>query len=114
MDYNGYSKRFFIYVVVWLLVLLSSSPIYLFIYLLLFKIVFSNVDLKLGISERSIFHEFHPDAEALFNVTCDLKLVCEKLQDRTQRHKRQVWNEMSSLLIFNVFYIGCKAIRCRQ
>ncbi|CAA6662353.1 unnamed protein product [Spirodela intermedia] len=46
-------------------------------------------DLKLGISEKSIFHEFHPDAEDLFNVTCDLKLVCEKLKDRTQRHKRQ-------------------------
>ena len=47
-------------------------------------------DLKLGISEKSIFHEFHPDAEDLFNVTCDLKLVCEKLKDRSQRHKRQV------------------------
>lgn len=46
-------------------------------------------DLKLGITEKSIFQEFHPDAEDLFNVTCDLKLVCEKLRDRTQRHKRQ-------------------------
>ncbi|CAH9140878.1 unnamed protein product [Cuscuta epithymum] len=46
-------------------------------------------DLKLGISEKSIFHVFHPDAEDLFNVTCDLKLVCEKLMDRNQRHKRQ-------------------------
>lgn len=46
-------------------------------------------DLKLGISEKSIFHEFHPDAEDLFNVTCDLRLVCEKLSDRKVRHKRQ-------------------------
>ncbi|OUZ99204.1 BRCT domain [Macleaya cordata] len=46
-------------------------------------------DLKLGVSEKSIFQEFHPDAEDLFNVTCDLKLVCEKLKDRSQRHKRQ-------------------------
>ncbi|TVU15844.1 hypothetical protein EJB05_39385, partial [Eragrostis curvula] len=46
-------------------------------------------DLKLGISEKSIFHEFHPDAEDLFNVTCDLKFVCEKLNDRSERHKRQ-------------------------
>ncbi|KAL3644155.1 hypothetical protein CASFOL_012087 [Castilleja foliolosa] len=46
-------------------------------------------DLKLGVSEKSIFHEFHLDAEDLFNVTCDLKLVCEKLCDRSQRHKRQ-------------------------
>lgn len=48
-------------------------------------------DLKLGTNEKSIFHEFHPDAEDLFNVTCDLKLVCEKLKDRSQRHKRQVY-----------------------
>jgi DNA ligase 4 len=48
------------------------------------------VDLKLGISEKSIFEEFHPDAQDLFNVTCDLKFVCEKLNDRSQRHKRQV------------------------
>lgn len=47
-------------------------------------------DLKLGMSEKSVFHEFHPDAEDLFNVTCDLKLVCEKLRDRNQRHNRQV------------------------
>ncbi|KAG6644099.1 hypothetical protein CIPAW_08G032200 [Carya illinoinensis] len=46
-------------------------------------------DLKLGVSEKSIFHEFHPDAEDLFNVTCDLKLVCERLRSRGQRHKRQ-------------------------
>ncbi|XP_012702657.2 putative DNA ligase 4 [Setaria italica] len=46
-------------------------------------------DLKLGISEKSIFDEFHPDAQDLFNVTCDLKFVCEKLKDRSQRHKRQ-------------------------
>uniref|UniRef100_A0A0E0DI11 DNA ligase n=1 Tax=Oryza meridionalis TaxID=40149 RepID=A0A0E0DI11_9ORYZ len=46
-------------------------------------------DLKLGISEKSVFHEFHPDAEDLFNVTCDLRLVCEKLNDQSQRHKRQ-------------------------
>ncbi|KAL6523689.1 DNA ligase (ATP) [Orobanche gracilis] len=49
-------------------------------------------DLKLGFTDlvkKSIFHEFHPDAEDLFNVTCDLKLVCEKLRDRNKRHKRQ-------------------------
>ncbi|KAL8152343.1 hypothetical protein V2J09_010103 [Rumex salicifolius] len=46
-------------------------------------------DLKVGVSEKSIFQEFHPDAEELFNVTCDLRLVCEKLCDRSQRHKRQ-------------------------
>lgn len=55
----------------------------------LFACVFV-VDLKLGVSEKSIFEEFHPDAQDLFNVTCDLKFVCEKLNDRSQRHKRQV------------------------
>ncbi|KAI3965743.1 hypothetical protein MKX01_010700 [Papaver californicum] len=46
-------------------------------------------DLKLGVSEKSIFQEFHPDAEDLLKVTCDLKLVSEKLKDRSQRHKHQ-------------------------
>lgn len=54
-------------------------------------LVYVFTDLKLGMSEKSIFQEFHPDAEDLFNVTCDLKLVCEKLRDRHQRHKRQVF-----------------------
>lgn len=63
------------------------------------------VDLKLGISEKSIFHEFHPDAEDLFNVTCDLKLVCERLKDRTQRHKRQVL-EFHMHAIRAIFYLS--------
>ncbi|KAH9544475.1 hypothetical protein CY35_13G122500 [Sphagnum magellanicum] len=46
-------------------------------------------ELKLGISEKTVFSVFHLDAEDLFNVTCDLKLVCEKLCDRNQRYKRQ-------------------------
>jgi DNA ligase-4 len=46
-------------------------------------------ELKLGISEKTVFSVFHPDAEDLFNVTCDLKLVCERLCDRTQRYMRQ-------------------------
>ncbi|KAK9735960.1 hypothetical protein RND81_04G241200 [Saponaria officinalis] len=46
-------------------------------------------ELKLGISEKTVFHEFHVDAEDLFNVTCDLRFVCEKLCDRNVRHKRQ-------------------------
>ncbi|KAL3684731.1 hypothetical protein R1sor_002753 [Riccia sorocarpa] len=46
-------------------------------------------DLKLGISEKAFFSEFHPDAEDLFNVTCDLKLVCEKLRNRNERYDRQ-------------------------
>ncbi|MCO5581115.1 hypothetical protein L7F22_034991 [Adiantum nelumboides] len=52
-------------------------------------VIFILKELKLGISEKTVLHEFHPDAEDLFNVTCDLKLVCEKLKDRNQRFKRQ-------------------------
>lgn len=46
-------------------------------------------ELKLGISEKTVFTEFHPDAEDYFNVTCDLKLVCEKLRDPNIRYQRQ-------------------------
>ncbi|EFJ24951.1 hypothetical protein SELMODRAFT_414166 [Selaginella moellendorffii] len=46
-------------------------------------------DLKLGISEKTVFKEFHPDADEVYNKTCDLKLVCEKLVDPKVRFKRQ-------------------------
>lgn len=45
-------------------------------------------DLKLGISEKSIFYEFYFDVEDLFNVICDLWFVCEKLSDCNVRYKR--------------------------
>lgn len=69
--------------------LLCFAAIAVFLFAFVFLAYFA-VDLKLGISEKSIFEEFHPDAQDLFNVTCDLKFVCEKLNDRSQRHKRQV------------------------
>eukprot|EP00271_Cylindrocystis_brebissonii_P019031 TRINITY_DN5609_c0_g1_i2.p1 TRINITY_DN5609_c0_g1~~TRINITY_DN5609_c0_g1_i2.p1 ORF type:complete len:255 (-),score=34.21 TRINITY_DN5609_c0_g1_i2:57-776(-) len=47
-------------------------------------------EMKLGISTKSVFSVFHPDAEDLFNVTCCLREVCDKLKDRSQRFKRQV------------------------
>ncbi|KAH9305329.1 hypothetical protein KI387_009733, partial [Taxus chinensis] len=46
-------------------------------------------DMKLAMSEKSLFHEFHPDAEDMFNVTCDLQMVCKKLRNRHERYKRQ-------------------------
>lgn len=68
----------------------------------LFWEMVGSPDLKLGIGEKTVFSEFHPDAEDLFNVTCDLKLVCEKLHDRNVRYKRQVcW----SYLYFSGPYI---------
>ncbi|KAH8548349.1 hypothetical protein BGW37DRAFT_523377 [Umbelopsis sp. PMI_123] len=38
-------------------------------------------DLKIGMSETSIFDVYHPQAKELYSVTSDLKKVCEKLQD---------------------------------
>lgn len=82
---------------------------YLFVFLFCFFFPYL-VDLKLGVSEKSIFHEFHPDAEDLFNVTCDLKLVCEKLRDRRQRHKRQVCHKHGYNFVldgFSIGFLGC-------
>ncbi|CAI2176822.1 16107_t:CDS:10 [Funneliformis geosporum] len=38
-------------------------------------------ELKIGLSEKSVFLLFHPDACNLFNVCSDLRKVCEDLQD---------------------------------
>ncbi|XP_075382130.1 DNA ligase 4 isoform X2 [Mycteria americana] len=38
-------------------------------------------DLKLGVSEQTIFSTFHPDAAELHNVTTDLEKVCRQLHD---------------------------------
>ncbi|KAI8578405.1 hypothetical protein K450DRAFT_247763 [Umbelopsis ramanniana AG] len=38
-------------------------------------------DLKIGMSETSVFDVYHPQAKELYSVTSDLKKVCEKLQD---------------------------------
>uniref|UniRef100_A0A0D9ZQC1 DNA ligase IV n=1 Tax=Oryza glumipatula TaxID=40148 RepID=A0A0D9ZQC1_9ORYZ len=75
----------------WLLMIILKGWVALQVaFLQWFWIAVDAFHLKLGISEKSVFHEFHPDAEDLFNVTCDLRLVCEKLNDRSQRHKRQL------------------------
>ncbi|XP_062480714.1 DNA ligase 4 [Pezoporus occidentalis] len=38
-------------------------------------------DLKLGVSQQTIFSIFHPDAVELHNVTTDLEKVCRQLHD---------------------------------
>uniref|UniRef100_A0A8C3SL56 DNA ligase n=1 Tax=Chelydra serpentina TaxID=8475 RepID=A0A8C3SL56_CHESE len=38
-------------------------------------------DLKLGVSQQTIFSRFHPDAAELHNVTTDLEKVCRQLHD---------------------------------
>ncbi|KAI9090279.1 ATP dependent DNA ligase domain-containing protein [Phlyctochytrium arcticum] len=42
-------------------------------------------DLKLGISENSVFSIWHPDAMDQFNVTSDLAKLCRELRDPTER-----------------------------
>ncbi|CAG8785113.1 42291_t:CDS:10, partial [Gigaspora margarita] len=49
-------------------------------------------ELKIGMSEKTIFSAFHPDASSLFNVCSDLRKVCSELQDP---HKRFTSSEIS-------------------
>ena len=42
-------------------------------------------DLKIGLSEKTIFDFFHEDANLLFNLTCNLKEICDKLKDPSKR-----------------------------
>lgn len=46
--------------------------------------------LQIGISDKSILRDFHPDAEDLYNVTMDLTTVCTDLKDRNKRMPRRV------------------------
>ncbi|CAI5482386.1 unnamed protein product [Closterium sp. Yama58-4] len=45
--------------------------------------------LHFGMSERSVLRAFHPDAEDVFNHTCDLRRLCHSLPSRALRAKRQ-------------------------
>ncbi|XP_014680944.1 PREDICTED: DNA ligase 4-like [Priapulus caudatus] len=42
-------------------------------------------DMKIGISQSSVFKVFHPDAEDMYNVTNNLEKVCLQLHDRSKR-----------------------------
>ena len=46
-------------------------------------------DLKLGYGETAIMRHFHPDAEDLYNICCDLRRVCETLHTYAERFKKQ-------------------------
>jgi hypothetical protein len=48
------------------------------------------LDLKIGMSETSVFDVYHPQAKELYSVTSDLKKVCEKLQDPFARIGKSV------------------------
>jgi DNA ligase-4 len=46
-------------------------------------------DLKLGYGETPIMQHFHPDANDLYNVCCDLRRVCRELHTYNVPWKRQ-------------------------
>jgi DNA ligase-4 len=39
----------------------------------------------MGLSEKAILNYFHPDALELFNITSNLRRVCEELKDPNVR-----------------------------
>lgn len=42
-------------------------------------------EMKMGLSQASVFSVFHPDAEDLFNVSTNLEKVCKQLHDTKKR-----------------------------
>jgi hypothetical protein len=42
-----------------------------------------DAELKMGSSEKTILNYFHPDAVELFNITSNLRRVCQELKDPT-------------------------------
>ena len=50
--------------------------------------------LQIGMSDKSVLRDFHPDAEDLYNVTMDLATVCKELKDRNKRMPRRVMTSL--------------------
>ncbi|GAA5972708.1 hypothetical protein JCM11641_002986 [Rhodosporidiobolus odoratus] len=48
-------------------------------------------DLKIGMGEKTIFDQLHPDAMEVFNTCSDVKRVCWKLYDPHERIVREDW-----------------------
>ncbi|RDD46321.1 DNA ligase 4 [Trichoplax sp. H2] len=82
-------------------------------------------ELKVGLSENSIFSVFHPDASDLFNVSSSLSKVCSDLMDpdvrlnetsielfvpfRPMLAERCPLQQVEKLMNHEMFYIECKA-----
>ncbi len=45
----------------------------------------------MGSSEKTVLSYFHPDAVELFNVTSNLRRVCQELKDPSVRLNSQVY-----------------------
>ncbi|GAA5924604.1 hypothetical protein JCM1841_003439 [Sporobolomyces salmonicolor] len=48
-------------------------------------------DLKIGMGEKTIFNQVHPDAMELFNTCSDIKRVCWTLYDPDKRFEHEDW-----------------------
>ena len=47
-------------------------------------------DMKIGLSETSVLHRLHPDAQAAFNTHSDLRLICETMRDPAIRFAEEI------------------------
>jgi hypothetical protein len=52
--------------------------------------ILRRVLVQIHLSEGRVLRAYHPDADDLYNVRCDLKLVIEELKDRNKRALRKV------------------------
>ena len=64
--------------------------------------------MQIGMSDKSVLKDFHPDAEDLYNVTMDLSTVCKELKDRNKRMPRRVG--LCAVLCFLATSAVCKKI----
>ena len=67
------------------------------------------LSVQIGMSEKSVLRDFHPDAEDLYNVTMDLSNVCRELKDRNKRMPRRVWHILSALLLHTMEPLSSRA-----
>jgi hypothetical protein len=63
--------------------------------------------MQIGMSDKSVLRDFHPDAEDLYNVTMDLSTVCKELKDRNKRMPRRVCT-LSLHASFNSIFVFLK------
>ena len=47
-------------------------------------------DMKIGLSETSVLHRLHPDAQAAFNTHSNLRQVCETMRDPSIRFAEEI------------------------
>ena len=68
--------------------------------------------MQIGMTENTVLRDLHIDAQDLFNVCCDLRKVCQDLNDPSVRPPRQV-RGCSNKHFFNQLYL-CLAASTEQ